>query len=90
LSACYPEAYERPSEKYKLLWHNRGALYEDWGYYLANTTKDIMDSEKKYQEAVKIFTNLIEKLKNTPLLSADEISAYENRISEIRKYHLGQ
>lgn len=90
MSNCYPNAYQVVSEKFKLLLNNRAAVYESWGYYLANTEDDIIGSEKKYQEAIKIFRNMIQTLGKTPLLTADEVSAYENRISEIEKYHLNQ
>jgi len=89
MSQCYPDAYQVLSDKYKLLLNNRAALYEDWGYYLENTAKDPRNAEKKYQEAVKIFRNMIQTFTNTDKLNADEVKAYENRIEQIQKYHLG-
>lgn len=73
LSECYPGAYQVISDKYKLLLNNRAALYEDWGYHLKNTENDPRNSEKKYQEAVKIFKNIIQTFKNTDKINADEI-----------------
>jgi tetratricopeptide (TPR) repeat protein len=90
MSQCYPNAYQVLSDKYKLLLNNRASLYADWGYYLKNTENDPRNAEKKYQEAVKIFKNIIQTFRNTDGLSIDEIKWYENRIEQIEKYHLGK
>lgn len=90
LSVCYPDAYQVLSNKYMLYLNNKAALYEDWGYYLANTEKDAKSAEKKYQEAVKIYKGIIDTFKNTDKIDADGIKNYENRIEQIQKYHLGK
>jgi len=89
LPSCYPDAYQVLSNKYLLLLNNKASLYEDWGYYIANTEKNQKTAEKKYQEAVKIYKSIINTFKNTDKLDSDGVKNYENRIEQIQKYHLG-